>query len=72
MQKVSLGSKHAVADEAFKFTAKPATSFKRTELIIASPTSNQKIGLEILRARYGKPYPMPFEIPKDFEIRNGL
>ena len=44
----------------------------RTELIIASPTSNQKIGLEILRARYGKPYPMPFEIPKDFEIRNGL
>ena len=43
VQKVSLGRKHAVADEAFKFTAKPATSFKRTELIIAGIQAKQFI-----------------------------
>ena len=44
----------------------------RTELIIASPLGTQRISIEILRARYEKAYPMPFEIPKDIELRKGL
>jgi len=44
----------------------------RTELIIASPLGTQRIGLEILRARYNKAYSMPFSIPEDIEIRKGL
>lgn len=44
----------------------------RTELIIASPVWKQHITLEISRARYGKPYEMPFEIPEDVELRHGF
>ena len=44
----------------------------RTELIIASPMGTQRIALEILRARYNKAYPMPFEIPEEVELRKGL
>ena len=30
------------------------------------------ISLEISRAKYERPYPMPFEIPQDMEQRDGL
>jgi hypothetical protein len=44
----------------------------RTGLTIAYPEGTQSIKIEILRARYGKPYPMPFSIPEEVERRNGL
>ena len=44
----------------------------RTSVTIASPEGTQKIGIEILRSRYGKSYPMPFSIPEEVERRNGL
>ena len=44
----------------------------RTDIIIASPEMTHRISLEISRAKYGRPYPMPFEIPDDMEQRDGL
>ncbi|MBL6644904.1 MAG: DUF4292 domain-containing protein [Flavobacteriales bacterium] len=44
----------------------------RTGLVISSPEGTQSIEIEIMRARYGKPYPMPFVIPEEVERRNGL
>lgn len=44
----------------------------RTDITIASPEGTQRIRLDISRAKYGKPYPMPFEIPVDMERRDGL
>ena len=44
----------------------------RTGLTVASPLGTQTLEIEILRAKYGKAYPMPFEIPKDVELRNGF
>jgi hypothetical protein len=44
----------------------------RTDILIASPEMTHRIGIEISRAKYGRPYPMPFEIPEDMERRNGL
>lgn len=43
-----------------------------TSLVISSPEGTQSIEIEILRARYGKRYPMPFVIPEEVERRNGL
>lgn len=43
-----------------------------TELIIASPKGIQQLGIEIGRARYDKPYPMPFQFPGDIEMKDGL
>ena len=44
----------------------------RTDITIASPEMTHSISLEISRAKYGRPYPMPFEIPQDMEQRDGL
>lgn len=44
----------------------------RTDITIASPEMSHNISLEISRAKYGRPYPMPFEIPQDMEQRDGL
>ncbi len=44
----------------------------RTGVTIASPDGTHSIKIEILRARYGKPYSMPFSIPEEVERRNGL
>lgn len=44
----------------------------RTDITIASPEGTQRIRLDISRAKYDKPYPMPFEIPVDMELRDGL
>lgn len=44
----------------------------RTNITIASPEMTHSISLEISRAKYGRPYPMPFEIPQDMEQRDGL
>jgi hypothetical protein len=44
----------------------------RTGLVISSPEGTQSIEIEIMRARYGKPYPMPFVIPEEVERRDGL
>ena len=44
----------------------------RTDITIASPEVTHSISLEISRAKYGRPYPMPFEIPEDMEQRDGL
>lgn len=44
----------------------------RTTLVISSPMGNQRMDLEILRARYDKPYDMPFEIPDDVERKTGF
>ena len=44
----------------------------RTELIISSPSGAHSVAIEILRARYDKEYPMPFEIPEEFELRDGF
>lgn len=43
-----------------------------TEILIASPEINHRINIDISRARYNKPYPMPFAIPDDLELRTGL
>lgn len=43
-----------------------------TDIVISSPEATHKIRLEISRAKYERPYPMPFEIPQDTELRNGL
>ena len=42
----------------------------KTVLTIGSPLGTQIISMEILRARYGKRYDMPFEIPDDIERRD--
>jgi len=44
----------------------------RTDITISSPDMTHSISLEISRAKYGRPYPMPFEIPQDMEQRDGL
>ena len=44
----------------------------RTDITIASPEMTHSISLEISRAKYERPYPMPFEIPQDMEQRDGL
>ena len=44
----------------------------RTDITIASPEMTHSISMEISRAKYGRPYPMPFEIPQDMEHRDGL
>ena len=44
----------------------------RTELIISSPSGAHSVAIDILRARYDKAYPMPFEIPEEFELRDGF
>ena len=44
----------------------------RTDITIASPEMTHSFSLEISRAKYGRPYPMPFEIPQDMEQRDGL
>ena len=44
----------------------------RTNITIASPEATHRISLEVSRAKYGQSYPMPFEIPDDMELRNGL
>ena len=44
----------------------------RTDITIASPEMTHSISLEISRAKYGRSYPMPFEIPQDMEQRDGL
>ena len=43
-----------------------------TNISISSAGATHKIKLEISRAKYERPYPMPFEIPQDIEIRDGL
>ena len=44
----------------------------RTDITISSPDMTHSISLEISRAKYGRPYPMPFEIPQDMDQRDGL
>ena len=44
----------------------------RTELQISSPEATHRIVIDISRARYEKAYPMPFEVPDDIDIRQGL
>ena len=44
----------------------------QTDITIASPEVTHRISLEISRAKYGRSYPMPFEIPQDMEQRDGL
>ena len=44
----------------------------RTDITIASPEMTHSISLEISRAKYERPYPMPFEIPQDMEQRDGF
>lgn len=43
-----------------------------TGITISSPEATHRITLDISRAKYERPYPMPFEIPQDMELRNGL
>ena len=43
-----------------------------TDITISSPEATHRITLDISRAKYERPYPMPFEIPQDMELRNGL
>jgi hypothetical protein len=43
-----------------------------TELIIESPEGTHRLRIEIGRARYDKPYPMPFVFPEDIEMKDGL
>ena len=44
----------------------------KTSITIASPEASHQIKMEISRAKFGKPYPMPFNIPKDIEYRDGI
>jgi len=43
-----------------------------TTISIASPEGSSQIKMEISRAKYGKAYPMPFNIPADIEYRDGF
>jgi len=44
----------------------------RTDITIASPEGTHRISIDISRAKYGKAYPLPFDLPDDIELRRGL
>lgn len=44
----------------------------RTSITISGPEGTHRVSIDISRARYGKAYPLPFDLPDDIELRRGL